>query len=872
MGGVWVMDDLVMWGVIIVLVAGAGWLAGIVGLIRAGRALHEIAELRRQMAPPTVAPAPASPWSVDSPPVAGAAEPRSAVVAARQSVGPTDTPPAAKRPSRSTAEFEALVTARWGVWLGAAMLLLAGVFLIRYVADEGWLTPAVRCAGLACLGAGLIALAFRAAERPVTTLGFADQVPAGLAAGGVAMLFGAAYAAGSLYALVSPMAAFILMAVVSLVGMAAALRLGQLVAAVGIVGAFVTPLLVGTPEASLPELFGYLLFVSAASLALVGYAAWVWLGWATTVAGAAWVLLMAVQAPVASDWAAALFVPALAALHLGLLPGAALEWPVGRRLAWVPVMAVGGAGLLLALADPDPVTRAGVLLLAPVTLAAAAREERLVGVPWVAAALFMLLMACWGLPAWSPTGDAIGNGAGGVVAILPGDWTPAVLRPFLLVLAGMALLFAASGLAGIWFRRRAVAWASFTAALPALALALGFARVRQFQPDAAWAAAAFAVAAGLVGVTGVAVRSGRGMQVAGVIAAGATAALALGCATLLSAQWLTIALVLLVPALVWIEAAVDLSGLRQVALAVAVVVLARLLLNTDVLFYVPGAPALLNGRALAYAVAAASFWTGARVARRRANDRFVAIVELGCAAFVTALVVLEIRQWSTAGMPGQPGLDFEEAGLQISAMATLAYVSLWLDTRQGRASLRWSWMVQGTLALIGGALLIVANPLWTAFSVNGPPVFDALLTAYALPAVLALAAAWRLRVSPHLTRMLTAYALAAALTWVTLELRHIAHPGSIALADIPVLPWELWAWSGAWLAVAITLMVAGLLANLRALRLAALAVVATVILKVFLIDMAGLTGLWRVLSFLGGVTLIGLGRLYGRLSKSEAAA
>ena len=41
---------------------------------------------------------------------------------------------------------------------------------------------------------------------------------------------------------------------------------------------------------------------------------------------------------------------------------------------------------------------------------------------------------------------------------------------------------------------------------------------------------------------------------------------------------------------------------------------------------------------------------------------------------------------------------------------------------------------------------------------------------------------------------------------------------------------------------------------------------ALVTAKVFLVDMGGLTGLWRVLSFLGlGLTLIGLGSLYGRV-------
>jgi uncharacterized membrane protein len=47
--------------------------------------------------------------------------------------------------------------------------------------------------------------------------------------------------------------------------------------------------------------------------------------------------------------------------------------------------------------------------------------------------------------------------------------------------------------------------------------------------------------------------------------------------------------------------------------------------------------------------------------------------------------------------------------------------------------------------------------------------------------------------------------------------------------------------------------------------LAALALVGLTAAKVFLVDMAGLEGLWRVLSFLGlGVALIGLSAIYRR--------
>jgi len=60
-------------------------------------------------------------------------------------------------------------------------------------------------------------------------------------------------------------------------------------------------------------------------------------------------------------------------------------------------------------------------------------------------------------------------------------------------------------------------------------------------------------------------------------------------------------------------------------------------------------------------------------------------------------------------------------------------------------------------------------------------------------------------------------------------------------------------------------MFQGIRTHERALRLAALAVIGLVCAKVFLIDMSDLTGLWRVLSFLGlGLALIGLGAVQRR--------
>jgi uncharacterized membrane protein len=119
--------------------------------------------------------------------------------------------------------------------------------------------------------------------------------------------------------------------------------------------------------------------------------------------------------------------------------------------------------------------------------------------------------------------------------------------------------------------------------------------------------------------------------------------------------------------------------------------------------------------------------------------------------------------------------------------------------------------------------------------------------------------------SPGIGRLLGVYALVGGFAWISLQIRLSFHPNNMSVIFGSIADAELWAWSGAWLAYGVALMVLGIRTEQRLLRLAALAVVALVCLKVFLIDMADLTGLWRVLSFLGlGLALIGLGVVHRR--------
>ena len=455
------------------------------------------------------------------------------------------------------------------------------------------------------------------------------------------------------------------------------------------------------------------------------------------------------------------------------------------------------------------------------------------------------MLASWSLDLWARP-DFV---------LPPEAWVPPDVSTFLwtsgLVAAGFAV-------AGLWFERRsvrAVSWAGLVASVPVLTLAVAYARVEQFNPRASWAAVALALAAGLSAAAAAALREhGDAVrQRAGAHAAGAVAALALGCAMLLADQWLSVAVALFLPALAWVEARADLPPLRQVALAVAAFVLVRLFLNHYVVDYAFGEIPVLNGLLAAYGIPAASFALAARMFRQRGDDLTVAVLEAGSIAFATVLVVLEIRHFATYGEPFTPDTSFLEAALQVASLAILASATMRIATRLQRPVLQWGWRIQGTLALAGGIVLLVANPAVTGDPTGHWPLFDWLLPAYIVPGALAIAAIRHpATAEPKALRpVLACYALFAGFVWVTLEVRHLFHLDAMGFDTVPVEDAELWAWSGAWLAYGAVVMAVGIGRREQKLRLAALAVIGLVVAKVFLVDMGDLVGLWRVLSFLG---------------------
>ena len=107
-------------------------------------------------------------------------------------------------------------------------------------------------------------------------------------------------------------------------------------------------------------------------------------------------------------------------------------------------------------------------------------------------------------------------------------------------------------------------------------------------------------------------------------------------------------------------------------------------------------------------------------------------------------------------------------------------------------------------------------------------------------------------------------AVVLALTYLSLEVARVYQGPRLSVA--PISNAEGYTYSAVWLAFGVVLLIVGIWLRSQPVRLCSAAVVLATVAKVFLIDMAGLTGVWRALSFIGlGLVLVGIGYLYQRL-------
>lgn len=221
-------------------------------------------KVERAAALPTRTEAPRAPVPVTPEPVAAAAAPK-----------PMD-PPVAPRPAvaavavaKPRVSLERALGVTGAAVLGGIVFAIAGIYLYQYSVQQGLLTPAVRVA--LGTGAGIVCLAASEVLRKKSYRITADS----LAGGAIVVLFAAFWAAGRVFHLWPFWLAFALMGVVTALCCVLALRhSSQVIAVLGLLGGFATPIALSTGQDRPIGLFGWTLLVNLGFLAVAHKRRW----------------------------------------------------------------------------------------------------------------------------------------------------------------------------------------------------------------------------------------------------------------------------------------------------------------------------------------------------------------------------------------------------------------------------------------------------------------------------------------------------------------------------------------------------------------------------------------------------------------------
>jgi hypothetical protein len=164
---------------------------------------------------------------------------------------------------------EGLPSATWWLARAGVVLLLVGVsFLLRMGVEQGWLTPAVRVAGGVAIGVALSAFGLLArTSRPA----YAQL----LVGGGVVAFYLSAFGAWSVWQLVPYEVAFAFCVLTTAFAFVAAVRLdAEWLALLGVVGGYATPFMLLSPDSSVPALVAYSLLLLGGYLMVYVFRGW----------------------------------------------------------------------------------------------------------------------------------------------------------------------------------------------------------------------------------------------------------------------------------------------------------------------------------------------------------------------------------------------------------------------------------------------------------------------------------------------------------------------------------------------------------------------------------------------------------------------
>lgn len=766
----------------------------------------------------------------------------------------------------------------WIYAISALSLAFAGVFFVQYGMENGLLPPAARVGMAVLFGAALVAAGEAIRRRSGDGTGATTAyLPSTFSGAGIVSMFAGVLAARQLYGLIGVEAAFVGLLLIAALAVVLGWFYGPFLAAMGLLGAGAAPFVVGGSSDSAYWLYGYFALIAGAGLAVDAARRWAWVSVLALAVGygGGWMVLMASGG--AGWYAIFLTVLALGAVlvpclrltpdHGGPLLSETLwargksGWPIfPARLAAgaVGLSSLGLLGLESGVASESVMAFLCLAVLAGALTFWSWGARALSDLAALPALAFLARLVIEGADRWPMASDYAN------AAYRAAEVSAPQIAALLLGLATALTLLAAWRSGGAEHRPFWAAGAALVAPLSAVVLELFW------GPSAVigaytWALHVIALAALMAFLAARFARAdGADMRRAAYATLSCLSLIALALFLVTTKGALTLALAALVVVAALLDRRFKLPEMGWFIQAAVMGISYRLVID-------PGLDWAIDQAALWEVIAAFGGAVMAMVAALRLLQGLerrnpTVFLESGAAASMALLANVLITRWLTQGASEDWILAHWAATL--NAMPWLILMLVQLYRMQLGGSLRWLRIViatvAGLLALAGiGAAVGPLNPLF-AFTggaegrVYGPYVLDTLLAAYGLPALVLLAASFRLPHQPRLVRFaLRCAGVALTALWLVLEIRRFWQGDDLSVSGVSQP--ELYSYTIALMAVGAALLYQAIARRSVELRRAAMAVIGLTVAKVFLIDAAGLSGLTRVASFVGlGLALAGL--------------
>lgn len=796
-----------------------------------------------------------------------------------------------QKPAKPKKSLEELIGAQWSVWVGGVALLFGAVFLLRYSIEAGVFTPAMRVAMAAVFGVALLGAGewlhrsdlkrFAKGKAAAFAEGISEKayIPTLLTAIGVFTLYGSIYAAYALYGFIGAIPAFSFLGLVSLGALTLSFRHGAVLAAIGLVGSLVTPLLVQTDAPSVYMLYAYLVVVAAAALVVARIRGWGWLNLATLFGLLMWsgLSLEAGQTlSTAPIWFAFLALVFGVSCYIAsrasndLSQNKTIETAEHNTLTATLWSIIAALFIIINVVDATNFKTeqvnwlyiAGLVSAATLMLASWVFKKQMWYVLVSAALAFSLVVLTYdSYPMWMSL-SILGVFSLGLMAYT-------VLR----ILKNASSLLPALPLT----------WAAIATVYPLVTLLLLYGE--NYTGHNTLFAAAFGVSSLVLASLALFLRKDKALGVlpAQVMSVGAAVGYFFAVIIGLEGHFETLGLmggvVLSVLAAWQWKAFIP----RVIAVVFALISAAHSLFIRIGINEAVSERLILNELWLYFALPAVLCAGGAWLLSRQKTDIWSEALKALSLTFGVLFVVFQIRHVMNSGDVLAPRLSFDELALQVVTGLSFSLGATRLSGQDWDPKAGVETQLLPTLAMgISSISLIIfvlgvclgKSPLFNASeTVNGNLILNSLTLAYPAPAILLAFIAVRLRNRrpEKYIQILGGLSLLSLILFLTSMIRFAFSGEIISIFETPPQGIELYAISAAWLFFGIALLVVGIKKDRLDLRMASAVLITLTILKAFLIDMAELEGVLRALSFVVlGLILIVIGRSYQKLLFSKS--